>query len=78
MVRTCQLNVGTFTHLYKVASVDLFKRDLQVKYDVISSGDVSILLLSVASKHETEVAKETTHRDTTIVSQHCHITSWSI
>lgn len=45
-------------HLYKVPRVHFFKSDLQVQYDVISSGDVPVLLLSVASKHEAKVTKE--------------------
>ena len=49
---------GFSLYLHKVPGVDLFQRDLQVQYDVVSSGDVPVLLLSVASEHEAEVAKE--------------------
>lgn len=45
-------------NLDKVPRVHLLESDLQVQYDVISSWDVSVLLLSVASKHEAKVTKE--------------------
>lgn len=45
-------------HLHKVPRVHLFQRDLQVKDDVVSSGDVPVLLLPVSSKHEPKVSKE--------------------
>lgn len=44
--------------LNKVPRVHLFERDFQVEYDVIPSGDVSVLLLSVAPEHKPKVPEE--------------------
>lgn len=60
MLKLFNSKAGVSPHLHKVPRVHLFQRDLQVQNDVISSGDVPVLLLSVAAEHEPKVTKKAT------------------
>lgn len=47
------------SYLYKISRINLLQCDLEIEHNVVSSRNVSVLLLSVSPKHKAKVPKET-------------------